>query len=408
MNDIVESGNRKIDWVENNMPVVAIIRKRFKKEKPFNGFSVSCCLHLEAKTAFTAIVLKEGGADVAICGSNPLTTQDDVAKALKRRGVNVFARYGQSQEEYYENLNRTLDIRPEVIIDDGADLASLVHRERRELLDGICGLCEETTTGVIRLNAMEKDGTLSFPAVAVNNAKCKYLFDNRYGTGQSTLDGIMRTTNLVVAGKNFVVAGYGWCGKGIAMRARGMGAKVIVAEVNPIRAIEAHMDGFEVMKMEQACSIGDIFVTATGCKNVIVKRHFEKMKSGAILANAGHFNVEIDVSGLEEVANNKKESRRNITSYQIGNRWLHLLGEGRLVNLACADGHPVEIMDMSFSLQLLSAEFVTKNPLENKVYPVPEAIDRAVARMKLEADNIEIDTLDDSQKKYLNAWNQGT
>lgn len=408
MNELIDSGNRKIDWVESYMPVVSSIMGRFRETRPFKGKKVSCCLHLEAKTAFTAYVLKEGGAKVAICGSNPLTTQDDVAKALESRGVTVNARYGLSKDEYLENIQRTLDIGPDVIIDDGGDLAYAVHTNRRELLDSVMGLCEETTTGVLRLRAMEMDGTLAFPSIAVNDACCKYLFDNRYGTGQSTLDGIMRTTNLIIAGKNVVVAGYGWCGKGVAMRAKGMGAKVIVTEVDPIKAIEAHMDGFQVMRMEEASRIGDIFVTVTGCMDVIGERHFRQMKDNAILSNSGHFNVEVNVAELERIATESKMSRENIRSYKVGERWLHLLGEGRLVNLACADGHPAEIMDMSFALQLLSSEYLLGNRLSPAVYPVPREIDENVARLKLAAETICIDELTPDQEAYLHSWGHGT
>ncbi len=408
MNDVIASGERKMKWVESHMPVVNKVLLRFKEERPFEGVPVACCLHLEAKTAFAAFVLHEAGAKVSICGSNPLTTQDDVAAALKNRGVKVNARYGQSSEDYFENLNKTLDISPALVIDDGGDLAYALHTHRRELLPDVKGLCEETTTGVVRLNAMEREGALCFPAIAVNDACCKYLFDNRYGTGQSTLDGIMRTTNLIIAGKTVVIAGYGWCGRGIAMRAKGMGANIIVTEVDPIKAIEAHMDGFRVMIMKDAAVRGDIFITATGCNNVITKDHFKLMKDGAILANAGHFDVEVDVAGLEEISKEKRIARTNITSYRLDDSWLHVLGEGRLVNLACADGHPAEIMDMSFALQLLSAEYLLLAHLEKRVYPVPEYIDKSVARMKLESESMSIDVLTPEQEDYLSSWRHGT
>jgi len=408
MKDMIVSGNRKIDWVEAHMPVVSSILERFREERPLDGIDVSCCLHLEAKTAFTAYVLKEGGANVAICGSNPLTTQDDVAAALAGRGVTVNARYGQPKDEYRDNINKALDIGPDVIIDDGGDLAYAVHTDRRELLGSIRGLCEETTTGVLRLKAMEADGTLQLPTIAVNDAQCKHLFDNRYGTGQSTLDGIMRTTNLIISGKNVVVAGYGWCGKGVAMRARGMGAKVIVTEVDPIKAIEAHMDGFQVMAMSDAAALGDIFITVTGCRDVITSEHFASMKDNAILSNSGHFDVEVNVVDLAEMADEVKESRDNIMSYNVGGKWLHVLGEGRLVNLACADGHPAEIMDMSFALQLLSSEYLVGNELSPAVYPVPREIDLKVAWLKLEAESIGIDTLTPDQESYLRSWGHGT
>lgn len=408
MDELLESGEKKIEWVASHMPVVSTILDRMRAQRPFKGEKISCCLHLEAKTAYMAYVLKEAGATVAICGSNPLTTQDDVAAALAARGVIVNARYGLSTEEYIENLNKTVDIFPSVVIDDGGDLACLIHTERRDVLGTVKGLCEETTTGVIRLKAMEHDGTLSFPAIAVNDACCKYLFDNRYGTGQSTLDGIMRTTNLIIAGKNVVVAGYGWCGKGIAMRAKGMGARVIVAEVDPIKALEAHMDGFGVMRMEDAAPIGDIFITATGCRDVITSCHFLLMKDGAILSNSGHFNVEVNVSELAALASESKISRNNIQSYKVGDSWLHVLGEGRLVNLACADGHPAEIMDMSFALQILSAEYLVTTTLKPKVYSVPVEIDNSVARIKLESESISIDSLTEKQVRYLNSWGDGT
>jgi len=408
MKEMVESGNKKIDWVESYMPVVSLILSKYRKERPFEGKKVSCCLHLEAKTAFMAYVLKEGGAKVAISGSNPLTTQDDVASALAHRGVEVNARYGQSREEYIDNIHKTLDIGPNIIIDDGGDLAFTLHTDRRELLDDIYGLCEETTTGVLRLRSMERDGTLRFPAIAVNDADCKSLFDNRYGTGQSTLDGIMRTTNLIIAGKNVVVAGYGWCGKGVAMRAKGMGAKVIVTEVDPTKAIEAHMDGFHVMRMSEAAKVGDLFITVTGCKDVITSQHFPLMKDGVILSNSGHFNVEVNVSQLEGMAEEARSSRHNIMSYRLGKKWLHVLGEGRLVNLACADGHPAEIMDMSFALQLLSSEYLKDTDLSPAVYPVPREIDEKVARLKLTSEALEIDALTPDQEAYLRSWGHGT
>jgi len=408
MNDDIISGNRKIDWVESYMPVVSSILENFKRDKPFKRMNVSCCLHLEAKTAFMAHVLKEGGAKVAICGSNPLTTQDDVAAALSDRGVIVNARYGLSKDEYFENINKTLDISPNIIIDDGGDLAYTVHTDRTEVLDGVRGLCEETTTGVLRLKAMADEGALRFPAIAVNDADCKSLFDNRYGTGQSTMDGIMRTTNLIVAGKYVVVAGYGWCGKGVAMRAKGMGAKVIVTEVDPIKAIEAHMDGFHVMKMDDAARLGDVFITVTGCKDVITTRHFPLLKDNAILSNSGHFNVEVNVGELEKVAEDSKLSRQNIMSYRLGKKWIHVLGEGRLVNLACADGHPAEIMDMSFALQLLSSEYLLDAELGPAVYPVPRDIDEKVARLKLSSESLEIDALTPEQESYLRSWGNGS
>ncbi len=408
MNDMIESGEQKINWVASHMPVVGMIVGRFRKERPFEGQSVACCLHLEAKTAYTAFVLKEGGATVALCGSNPITTQDDVAAALAARGVTVNARYGVDDAEYYENMHKTLDIAPSIVIDDGGDLAKLLHTERTDVAGGVRGLCEETTTGVLRLEAMARDNVLRFPAVAVNDAKCKYLFDNRYGTGQSTMEGVMRTTNLIIAGATVVVAGYGWCGRGIAMRAKGLGAQVIVTEIDPVKAIEAHMDGFRVMKMSDAARLGDFFITATGCKDVITTRHFPLMKDGAVLANAGHFDVEVNVRELASLAVRKKVSRANIVSYLVGESWIHVLGEGRLVNLACADGHPAEIMDMSFALQLRSSEYLLSADLPPGVYPVPAAIDEDVARMKLRAEALCIDTLSPEQATYLSSWQHGT
>ncbi|MDD4282116.1 MAG: adenosylhomocysteinase [Candidatus Methanofastidiosa archaeon] len=408
MSTSAHSGEQKIEWAAAHMPVVAMILSRYRDSLPFAGMNVACCLHLEAKTAYTAYVLKEGGARVALCGSNPLTTQDDVAAALSARGVEVHARYGLDAKEYYENMHAVLDTRPNVVIDDGGDLAHLLHTERTELLAGVRGLCEETTTGVLRLAAMARESSLRFPAIAVNDARCKHLFDNRYGTGQSTMDGIMRTTNRIIAGKTVVVAGYGWCGKGIALRAKGMGARVIVTEVDPVKAIEAHMDGFAVMPMADAAPQGDFFVTATGCADVISHDHFPLMKDGAVLCNAGHFDVEVNVRRLAAMADGRKQSRANIESFRLGSRWVHVLGEGRLVNLACADGHPAEIMDMSFALQLRCAEYLAATALEPGLYPVPEAIDMEVARMKLSAESLAIDTLTPAQEAYLSSWRHGT
>ncbi len=398
------SGDLKMEWAMQNMPIMKQIEKRFKKEKPLKGLNIAIALHLEAKTANLAYVLFEGGANVAITGSNPLTTQDDVAEALAGKGVKVFAKYGESEKEYWANYNKVADIKPHIIVDDGGDMVHLIHTKRKELLKNIIGATEETTTGVIRDKALSNEGKLKFPVIAVNNGQCKYLFDNRYGTGQSSWDGIIRTTNVTVAGKNVVVAGYGWVGKGVAMRAHGLGARVFVTEVNPIKAMEAYMDGFTVLPMKEAAKVGSIFVTTTGDTNVIDKRHFQTLKDGAILANAGHFNVEIYMEELEKIAVKKRTVRKNIEEYTLPNRRrIYVLGEGRLVNLACADGHPIEIMDLSFALQSLSVEYLLKNKgkMENKVYNVPEKIDTKVAEEMLKANDIKIDKLTKKQIDYL-------
>ncbi|AAB99397.1 TPA: adenosylhomocysteinase [Methanocaldococcus jannaschii] len=405
-----KEGERKIQWAKQHMPVLNLIRERFKEEKPFKGITIGMALHLEAKTAVLAETLMEGGAEIAITGCNPLSTQDDVAAACAKKGMHVYAWRGETVEEYYENLNKVLDHKPDIVIDDGCDLIFLLHTKRTELLDNIMGGCEETTTGIIRLKAMEKEGALKFPVMDVNDAYTKHLFDNRYGTGQSALDGILRATNLLIAGKTVVVAGYGWCGRGVAMRAKGLGAEVVVTEVNPIRALEARMDGFRVMKMEKAAEIGDIFITTTGCKDVIRKEHILKMRNGAILANAGHFDNEINKKHLEELAKSIKEVRNCVTEYDLGNKKIYLLGEGRLVNLACADGHPCEVMDMSFANQALAAEYILKNheKLEPRVYNIPYEQDLMIASLKLKAMGIEIDELTKEQKKYLEDWREGT
>ncbi|MCD6492378.1 MAG: adenosylhomocysteinase [Archaeoglobaceae archaeon] len=407
---MIEKGYNKIQWAEKHMKVIEIIRREFEKEKPLKGIKIGMALHVEAKTAVLVKTLVAGGAEVAITGCNPLSSQDDVSNALRDMGIRCFAKRGMSNEEYYEALNKVIDFEPEIIVDDGADLIFLLHGKRKEHAKNIIGASEETTTGIIRLKAMEREGVLSFPVIAVNNAKTKYLFDNRYGTGQSTIDGIIRATNMLIAGKNFVVAGYGWCGRGIAMRARGMGANVIVTEVDEIRALEAIMDGFRVMKMDEAAKIGDIFVTATGNIDVIRKEHFRLMKDGAILANAGHFNVEISIKDLEELSKKKKVVKDYITEYDLGEKKLYLLGEGRLVNLVVADGHPIEVMDMSFSNQALAVKYLVENheKLERKVYPMPEELDRKVAKLKLKALSIEIDELNERQIKYLSDWRCGT
>jgi adenosylhomocysteinase len=403
------SGLQKIQWVQKNMPVLKHLEEDFKKNQYFKGLKIALSIHLEAKTAYLAKVLSAGGAEIAITGSNPLSTQDDVAAALAHEGLKVYAWYNSTEQEYNQHLNAVLDIKPNIVIDDGGDLVYMLHEQRRELLEYVYGGCEETTTGVLRLKAREREGILEFPMIAVNNAYCKYLFDNRYGTGQSVWDGINRTTNLIVSGKTVVVAGYGWCGKGVAMRAKGLGAKVVVTEVDPIMALEAVMDGFFVMPMKEAAKIGDFFITLTGCCDVIAKEHFEVMKDGAILANAGHFDVEVCVKELEEIAVDKKQVRSNITCYTLKNKnRLNLLAEGRLVNLAAGDGHPAEIMDMSFALQALCAKYLAENykSLKNKVYDVPESIDKMVGALKLELMGYKIDTLTQKQKDYLNGWGE--
>ena len=402
-----ESGETKINWVKANMPLLRGIEEEFSVSKPFAGLKVALSVHLEAKTAYLCRVMAAGGAEMYITGSNPLSTQDDVAAALVHSGLNVFAWHGATAEEYHAHTAEVIKIAPNIIIDDGGDLVNLIHNEYPELIPNVIGGCEETTTGVIRLKAMEREGILKFPMVAVNDADCKHLFDNRYGTGQSTWDSIMRNTNLIIAAKTVVVVGYGWCSRGIAMRAAALGASVIVTEINPVKAIEAKMDGFQVMKMEQAAPLGDIFVSATGCAWTITVDHMLKMKDGAILTNAGHFNCEVDMEGLEKACVEKKETRKNIMGYKLENgKWVNVIAEGRLVNIAAADGHPAEIMDMSFAVQALSAMYVKENyqKLEHKVIDVSGEIDDKVARRKLEAWGIEIDTLTPEQEKYLNSW----
>ncbi|MDD3840191.1 MAG: adenosylhomocysteinase [Clostridia bacterium] len=404
---LAAKGKRKIDWVKRHMPLLNGIKDEFSKHKPLKDLKVSVSIHLEAKTAYLAQVLAAGGAQVYITGSNPLSTQDDIAAALVQHGINVFAWYGASEKEYIEHLNYTLECKPHIVIDDGGDLVHMLHGERKDLADHVMGGCEETTTGVMRLKARQRGEGLNFPMMAVNDAYCKYLFDNRYGTGQSVWDGIMRTTNLIVAGKTVVVAGYGWCGKGVALKAKGLGANVIVCEVDPIKALEAFMDGYRVMSMDKAAKQGDIFITVTGCNQVITARHFDNMKDGAILANAGHFNVEISVDDLETCCVEKREMRDNITGYVMKDgRIINLLAEGRLVNLAAGDGHPAEIMDMSFALQALCAEYIVKNGqgLKNVLYKVPDEIDKRVAEMKLASLGVEIDYLDPGQIEYINGW----
>ena len=407
---LAQKGFLQIEWASKHMPVLNQIKKRFSREKPLKGVTLGACLHVTKETAVLVDALMAGGASVALCGSNPLSTQDEVAAALAQLGVHVFAWRGQTTEEYYWCIERVIDHNPLITLDDGADLVSTIHSKRTDALPNVKGGTEETTTGVLRLRAMERSGALKYAIIAVNDAYTKYLFDNRYGTGQSTIDGILRATNILLAGKKLVVCGYGWCGRGIALRARGMGANVIVTEVNPLRALEAVMDGFHVMPLSEAAEIGEIFVTATGDINVIRKEHIGKMRDGAILANSGHFNVEISLKDLEELASSKRVIRQNLEEYKLkdGKR-LYLLAEGRLVNLAAAEGHPSEVMDMSFANQALSVEHLAKaERLPPKVYPVPKEIDETVARLKLKAMGIVIDELTDEQKRYLATWEMGT
>ena len=404
---LAPSGHQKIEWVRAHMPLLRGLEEEFSQTKPFTGVKVTLSVHLEAKTAYLCKVLAAGGAQMSITGSNPLSTQDDVAAALADCGLHVYAYHGATPEEYERHIEMSLEQKPNIIIDDGADLVSCVHEKRPDLAEEVWGGCEETTSGIIRLKAMENQGLLKFPMAAVNDADCKHLFDNRYGTGQSTWDSIMRNTNLIVAAKTVVVIGYGWCSRGIAMRAAALGAQVIVTEINPVKAIEARMDGYSVMKMEQAAPLGDIFVTATGCAWTITVDHMLKMKDGAILANSGHFNVEIDMNSLEKVCVDKKEMRKNITGYKLENgKWVNVIAEGRLANIAAADGHPAEIMDLSFAVQALSALYIKDNheKLENKVIDVSAQVDDVIARRKLAAWGIEIDTLTPQQEKYINSW----
>ncbi|MCL2884535.1 MAG: adenosylhomocysteinase [Oscillospiraceae bacterium] len=406
---LAPEGDQKIEWVKHHMPLLYSLESEFAAEQPFKGLRMTVSIHLEAKTAYLCRVLRAGGAQVWVTGSNPLSTQDDVAAGLAGSGLTVFALNGATEKEYKQHIALALSHKPHIIIDDGGDLIHALHTDHQDYGEHALGGCEETTTGVMRLKAMEREGVLRFPMISINNARMKYLFDNRYGTGQSVWDGINRTTNLIVAGKTVVVAGYGWCGKGIAMRAKGLGAKVAVTEVDPVKAVEAVMDGFEVMPMDEAAKIGDLFVTVTGCKQVITERHFLLMKDGAVLCNAGHFDVEVYMPDIERVAVAKKEQRRNITGYQMPNgRWLSVLGEGRLVNLAAGDGHPAEIMDMSFALQALSARYLAAHyaELAPGVHAVPEDIDRDVAERKLAALGVRTDTLTEEQAAYLNSWDE--
>lgn len=410
--NIAEGGRRRMDWAAREMPVLAILEERFRRERPFEGIRMSCCMHVTTETANLMRTMQAGGADIVLTASNPLSTQDDVAAALvSQYEIPVYAIKGEDDKTYYKNLRAAIDHAPHITMDDGADLVSTIHKERRDLLPNIIGGTEETTTGVIRLRAMAADKMLEFPVMAVNDAMTKHFFDNRYGTGQSTIDGILRATNVLLAGKTFVVAGYGWCGRGLAMRARGMGANVVVTEVDPMVALEAVMDGFRVMPMMEAAPIGDIFITLTGDLNVVDKHHFEVMKDGALVGNSGHFNVEINIPALEEMATAKRLVRPFVESYELKDgRVINILGEGRLLNLAAAEGHPASVMDMSFANQALGAEYMIKNAdgLEKKVYNVPEEIDREIARLKLIAMGVKIDKLTDEQVKYLGSWEEGT
>ncbi|MBC7115043.1 MAG: adenosylhomocysteinase [Archaeoglobi archaeon] len=407
----MKSGEMKLEWARMNMKVLSKIREEFERERPLEGIVVGMALHVEAKTGVLAETLASGGAEVHLTGCNPLSTQDDVAEALNSEpSIFCYAKRGCNIEEYYGAIDRVLDASPQILVDDGGDMIARVHTERRDVLSNIIGATEETTTGVKRLKAMERDGALEFPVIAVNDARTKYLFDNRYGTGQSTWDAVMRSTNMLIAGKTVVVAGYGWCGRGIALRARGLGARVIVTEVDAVRALEALMDGFEVMKMRDASSVGDIFITATGNRDVIGEEEFRRMKDGAILANAGHFNIEIDVETLRRISERSRRIRENVEEFLVEGKRIYLLAEGRLVNLAAGDGHPIEVMDMSFSNQALSVKFLAENGerLEKRVYPVPLEIDERVARMKLETLGVEIDEMSEEQIRYLSGWRDGT
>ena len=410
--ELADLGKKRIEWANQSMKVLQIIRKEFIKNQPLKGIRVSACLHVTAETANLMIALRDGGADVALCASNPLSTQDDVAASLVRDyNIPVFAIKGEDNDSYYSHIMAAIDHKPQFTMDDGADLVSILHTKRKAELANVIGGTEETTTGVIRLRAMAKEGVLPYPIIAVNDADTKHLFDNRYGTGQSTIDGIIRATNFLLAGSKFVVAGYGWCGRGLASRARGAGAEVIITEVDPTKALEAVMDGFRVMSMEEASKIGDVFCTVTGNKNVLAKQHFEHMKDGAIISNSGHFNVEIDIPSLEKLSSSKRTTRDFVEEYTMKDgRRINLLGEGRLINLAAAEGHPASVMDMSFADQALSCDYMVKNhaSLEKKVYTVPVDLDKRVAKLKLESLGIKIDRLTSEQEEYLASWNEGT
>ncbi|HML94235.1 MAG TPA: adenosylhomocysteinase [Thermodesulfobacteriota bacterium] len=409
---LAKEGKLRVEWAAEEMPVLALIQERFKKEKPLKGVTIAACLHVTTETANLAITLKDGGANVALCASNPLSTQDDAAAYLvKDHKISVFAIKGEDTKTYYKHINSVLDMSPNITMDDGADLVSTLHKDRRDKLTDLYGGTEETTTGVIRLRSMAESGVLEYPIIAVNDAKTKHFFDNRYGTGQSTLDGIIRATNRLISGTTFVVCGYGWCGKGLAMRARGLGANVIVTEVDELAALEAVMDGFRVMPIAQAAKLGDFFCTVTGNLHVIRKEHFKVMKDGAIISNSGHFNVELDLDGLAEIARGKRKIREYVEEYTLADgKRVNVLGDGRLINLAAAEGHPSSVMDMSFANQALCAEYVVKHAksLENRVYDVPTEVDTGVARIKLKAKGINIDKLTPEQKKYLSSWEMGT
>ena len=408
---LAEAGRQRIDWAAREMPVIRLIRERFAKEKPFKGIRISACLHVTTETANLALALKDGGARLVLCASNPLSTQDDAAAALVEYGIPTNAIKGENEVTYYKHIATALDNKPQLTVDDGADLVTTMHTKRKELIKDVIGGTEETTTGVVRLRSMEKAKQLKYPLIAVNDAQTKYLFDNRYGTGQSTIDGITRATNVLWAGKKVVVCGYGWCGHGLAMRAKGLGSQVLVTEVEPVRALEATMDGFQVMPIAEAAKVGDIFITVTGDKNVIDKAHLQVMKNGAILANSGHFNVEINIPALEKMSRGKRTIRTFVEEYTLKDgRHIYLLGEGRLINLAAAEGHPASVMDMSFANQALCLEYIVKNngKLKAKVYSVPEEIDRQIARLKLDSMGIHIDTLTPEQQKYLASWQEGT
>ena len=412
MNELLEKGVLRLQWAESNMPVLSAIRERFKKEKPFKGLKVGMALHCEAKTGILAVTIAEAGAHVRLASCNPLSTDDSVVLALREKyKMEVYAKKGETNEEYYENLNAVLDIKPDFIIDDGADLIAMAHTTRKDVLSNVKGANEETTTGVVRLKAMAKDKVLNFPVMAVNDSKMKFLFDNRYGTGQSTFDGWMNATNLMVSGKNLVVAGYGWCGKGVAMRAKGLGANVIVTEIDPIRAIEAKMDGFQVKPMEVAVQEADILITVTGCKDIVTKKHFEKMKSGCIMGNVGHFDNEINKNDLDSITKKSMKVREFVDEYETKDgRKLYLISDGRLMNLAAGQGHPAEIMDMSFAVQALGLEYIVKNfkNMKNEVYTAPDSIDIEIAETKLKAMGVEIDSLSEEQKDYMSGWEEST
>src|SRR5438067_5866400 len=410
--DLADQGKRRIEWANQSMKVLQNIRKDFIKSQPLKGVRISACLHVTSETANLAITLRDGGADVVLCASNPLSTQDEVAASLVRDyNIPVFAIKGEDNDSYYSHILSALDHKPHLTMDDGADLVTIALTKRQDVVEGIIAGTEETTTGVIRLRAMAKDGALRYPIIAVNDADTKHMFDNRYGTGQSTIDGVVRCTNILLAGSKFVIAGYGWCGRGLASRAKGMGAAVIITEIDPTKALEAVMDGFRVMSMAEAAKIGDIFVTVTGNKNVIAKEHFEIMKNGAVIANSGHFNVEIDIPALEKLASHKRATRDFVDEYSLKDgRKIYLLGEGRLINLAAAEGHPASVMDMRFANQALSVEYLVKNykNLEHKVFPVPEELDKREAKLKLEAMGVKIDKLTPQQEEYLASWSEGT